>query len=463
MKAVLSIFLLASSVLAAGATHDDLQDWLNWEKEVSVRNLLANISPDGAAKGAVVASPSKDNPNYFKHWIRDAGLTMDVVISMYQMSHDPGERNSLFNRMADYMDFSRRNQETGNPSGGLGEPLFWADGSAYNLGWARPQNDSPAIRAYVLSRWAQVLLSEGKSDIVWQKLYRPEIPAYTVIKSDLEYTAHHFDESCFDLWEEVRGFHFYTRMVQRRAMKDGAALAERMGDFGAAEYYRSQARVLEDRITTHFDPGRQYIVSTLGRDGGLDYKSSNLDASVILAVMHGDTSDGFFAPTDDRVMSTALHLSNQFRDLYPINQVGVGVGIGRYPEDRYDGLGGGQGNPWVLLTNAFGQYYYRVAHGFESRGDLTITDLNAPFFRAALPSQAGSLNPGRMLHRGDSLFKDLVAAVRHQGDDYLRRVKYHTGPDGNLSEQMNRYTGFMQGAYNLTWSDASLITAAWDR
>lgn len=49
---------------------DDLESWISWEESVAVRNLLANIAPngddlEGAVKGSVLASPSRDHPNYF--------------------------------------------------------------------------------------------------------------------------------------------------------------------------------------------------------------------------------------------------------------------------------------------------------------------------------------------------------------------------------------------------------------
>ena len=45
------------------------------------------------------------------------------------------------------------------------------------------------------------------------------------------------------------------------------------------------------------------------------------------------------------------------------------------------------------------------------------------------------------------------------GDLYLARVKYHPNPDGSLSEQMDRDTGFMTSARDLTWNYAAFLTA----
>jgi len=41
----------------------------------------------------------------------------------------------------------------------------------------------------------------------------------------------------------------------------------------------------------------------------------------------------------------------------------------------------------------------------------------------------------------------------------LVRVKFHVDSDGQMSEQMNRWSGYLQGARDLTWSYASFLTA----
>jgi len=48
-----------------------------------------------------------------------------------------------------------------------------------------------------------------------KELYNPDDPT-TVIKADLDYVATHWDAPTFDLWEEVNGTHFYTRLVTAR-------------------------------------------------------------------------------------------------------------------------------------------------------------------------------------------------------------------------------------------------------
>jgi glucoamylase len=239
---------LAASVTghAAHAADPDFENWLGHQAQISMDKMVANISPADAARGAVVASPSRSNPNYFYFWVRDAALVMDVFARQYVVASGP-VKGQLWRMMDEYVDFSRGNQMTQTITG-LGEPKFFANGAPFNDPWGRPQNDSPALRATTLIRFANQLLNEGSDGYVRHKLYNNTIPAYTVIKSDLEFVSHHWRDPSFDLWEEVMGDHFYTRMVQLAAMREGSALAARMGDGGAAGFYQDQAKQIENSL-----------------------------------------------------------------------------------------------------------------------------------------------------------------------------------------------------------------------
>lgn len=59
------------------SVHEDetsykLNDIDFWLMNISVLpKLLANISPNGSLKGIVIASPSREAPNYYFHWVRE--------------------------------------------------------------------------------------------------------------------------------------------------------------------------------------------------------------------------------------------------------------------------------------------------------------------------------------------------------------------------------------------------------
>ena len=53
----------------------------------------------------------------------------------------------------------------------------------------------------------------------------------------------------------------------------------------------------------------------------------------------------------------------------------------------------------------------------------------------------------------------MVNALNGWGDAFIRTVSYYTPANGHLTEEINRDTGVPQGAIDLTWSYASVVTA----
>lgn len=414
-------FFTAILFAASAFASPSAGDWLSAESEIAIAHIVKNISPADASPGAVVAAQSRVSPNYYYHWVRDAGLVMDMVVDRYRNSKSPQERYILLGKLEEYLVFSEGLQNV-RTIGGLGEPKFNVDGSAYNEPWGRPQNDGPALRALSFIHWAQVLISENHGDFVRQRLYDGKAASRSVIKRDLEFVSHHWRDSSFDLWEEVEGDHFYTRMVQRRALVEGASLALTLGDAGAAAWYTGQAQEIEKDLLHFWDEKRGYITVTRNRLAGVDYKNSLLDTAVILALLHGSLGDNFLRFSDYRVQATLEALQRSFAQIYPINQrAGVpGIAIGRYPEDLYGGSDFENGNPWPLCTLAIAEAYFRVAAeaGRSERAQFWI----------------------------------------EQGDAMVSRVKYHAHANGSLSEQMDRHSGFMKSAEDLTWNYASVLS-----
>jgi glucoamylase len=246
-------------------------------------------------------------------------------------------------------------------------------------------------------------------------------------------------------------------MVQYRALKEGAELARLLGDGKAADWYFNQSSQMEPEILRHWNPSKKILMNTLDRDEGLDYKYSELDSSVVLGVLHGHTAEGIINLSDDRVLATVKALEDVFYKIYPINQNGEpGIAIGRYPEDRYDGYSsGGTGNPWFIGTSAFAEFYYRLARELEKRSEIKINSTNRSFF--------WDLKAFKEHHpvykKGSAQFNEMVKLARVKGDTFLTRVKYHVDGTGSMSEQINRESGFMQGARDLTWSYAAFLSA----
>ena len=70
----------------------------------------------------------------------------------------------------------------------------------------RPQNDGPALRGIMLYKIIE--LFQYKYDVIIKNMITP------ILIKDLKYIIENYKEVSFDLWEENKGWHFYTRMVQ---------------------------------------------------------------------------------------------------------------------------------------------------------------------------------------------------------------------------------------------------------
>ena len=407
---------------SAFAKHSDAIEWLDANTEFFHQKILANLSPADGLPGAVIAARKVEHePDYHYHWVRDAGITMIALNDRYQSLPDGHNKQQLRHAFFDYLDFSARIQNT-NKLTDLGEPKFYVNGEAYFHPWGRPQNDGPALRAISLIHWANNLLAEGDEAIVRHRLYDAALPATLPIKKDLEYLSHHWREPSFDIWEEVQGTHFYTLMVIRRALLEGAILARRLDDQGAAEWYHSQAKQVELAIQSFWNEEKGYLTATINRVSGIDYKQSNLDSAVLLGLLHGGMDDGFLAWDNPKVIATLRKLRATFAALYPVNQDKTpGVAIGRYPEDRYGGNDFTGGNPWPLCTLAMAEASYAYA---------------------------------ALLQRHQQPY----ASIIHQANSDVKRARHHAHPDGSMDEQIDRDSGEMKSARDLTWNYAALLT-----
>jgi len=452
-----------------------LKEWTPLSQRTAFEKAIANISPPDGHPGSVLASPSTVDPNYYFHWVRDAARTMRTLVATDYLPMDMDRFDAA---IKSYVEFSKINQTVPTLSNSLGEPKFYVTGPAYDLPWGRPQNDGPAERAIALIRWINLLMKENESDYVVQVLYDGEEPSSSVIKADLDFVGHHWQDACFCLWEEVNGTHFYTRMQQRTALREGAALATLLRDPGAAAFYNVQAQNIENDMDRFWDVQNNRLKTTIDQVGGLNYKYSNLDIAIILGSCYGYSKNfPFYPPHNDRVLATAYALHQAFLPLYPINSItqtpdgnAVFPGIGRYQEDTYN-PNGGKANPWFLCTLAMSSLCYLSSKLFINDKVINITALNIDFLSMAIDMAASivsrkkpvTINVGDSITSKTTTFRAITMGLAEMGDAYLRRVQYHGASDGSLSEQFDLNSGFMLSARDLTWSYIALIIAIDER
>ena len=393
----------------------------------SIQMIEANMLND--VPGTIVASPSRRDPDYYYHWIRDASITYKT---MFLVNNSLGYDFASITKLHQLYD--------------LGEPKFYVDGMPFDKAWARPQNDGPALRALAFMTFIKNRLSKNGSleELSW--LYKAELPPTSILKLDLEYIGKQWQNRCFDLWEEQFALHYYTLIAQSAALKQGATVAKLFNDTFAAEYYQDQYEYCQGFVDKNFWDDRGFLKSMIS--GGDSFR---LDISVLLACIHtSEYLEGLCSSS--RTLATSAHLAHSFELEYPINFNIKPPLIGRYAADVYNGTGTSLGNPWVLSTFGMAEYLYTVAREFQAAATVKVTNVSIVFFDHFFKDM--KLRPGVI--RGNSL-QTLVNRIVFLGDSFLYRVLDII--DMNFSEQLHRVTGQRRGARDLTWSYTAFVSA----
>jgi glucoamylase len=153
-----------------------------------------------------------------------------------------------------------------------------------------------------------LLWSSESAEDFFRPYYAVEMPPRSVIKADLEYVSHFWNQSSFDLWEEVKGLHFFNLMVSARSLREGTDLARTFGDMGAAAWYEEQAGYIEAFLGKFWDPQKGHLVETLSS------QRSGLDCGLLLGSLHAlpaddSKSDIVYPPWSDEMLMSLLALT----------------------------------------------------------------------------------------------------------------------------------------------------------
>ena len=303
--------------------------------------------------------------------------------------------------------------------------------------------------------------------------------------------------------------HFYTRLVQLAALEQGSQLAFAMKDSGAGQFYLRQAQALtriliqDHWITTDqiFIPqhvGIQNLIhSKESNETTLRPPKSGLDSAILCGILHvwnwqkvdsqlrkkkkenspwslpdltltPNSGLAYFAGDQDPVVQSVHEILKKNQNLFPINSLKgskshpIGMAIGRYMEDVYDGIGISSGNPWILLTLYMAEYFYLLvilvfSHPLPVSPSLQnlLLYLNQLYGPHPLPSLSSSFPIQSKSHIQVCRF------LKVMGDIFVNRVEFHfhENPLGTfLPEQIHKETGKWRGALNLTWSSAAFIS-----
>lgn len=443
------LLFVGLALVASVLCQSPVDSYISTESPIAKANLLANIGStgsrsQGALPGVVIASPSTSNPNYLYTWVRDSSLVFKFIVDQIVSGADA----SLQSLVDQFVSSQAAIQQVSNPSGtvstgGLGEPKFNIDQTAFTGAWGRPQRDGPALRASTLIRYASYLLATGNNSYVTTTLW-------PIIKLDLDYVSNYWNQSTFDLWEEVSSSSFFTTAAQHRALREGSALATTLGQNSVVTSYTSQANNLMCFLQSYWNPTSGYVTANTG--GG----RSGIDANTVLSSIHSfDPNAGCdvitFQPCSDKALSNLKVYVDSFRSVYPINNglsPSSAVATGRYKEDIYY-----NGNPWYLATFAVAEQLYDALIVWSQQGSLEVTNVSLAFFRQFSPAvQIGTYASS------SPTYLTLTTAIKTFADGFISINAKNTPLDGSLSEQYSKSDGSPTSAVHLSWSYASALT-----
>jgi glucoamylase len=427
---------------------EPLEHWIENQYRHSAQALMRSVSAVKlvksrpgfgqtvtAHKGSVVASPVlgayDPEPDYFFHWYRDSAIVVDAMrilledeggsglieefadfvrfsLSLQQLDGRAICGGSWRNDVApNYRRFVRREEDLAAAHGEAlgGETRVNPDGTLDISDWPRPQHDGPALRAITLLRWLRsTRLDEDLKSAV-----------SALLRTDLAYARRHWRTSCFDIWEEEKGIHYYALRVAAAALDGGAAWLEQLGQNGNATACRTEAREILKHLDAYWREDLQFYRSRILELNAAT--SKELDISVILAVLHARGSGERHSVRDPRMHTTLAKLEALFDAEYAINS--------SRPESRAPAMGRYSGDV----------YYSGGAYYFSTLGAAEFC------FRAAMHSPRAK------------------ALVEH-GDAFLETVRAFTPPSGDFSEQFDQHSGVQRSAPQLAWSYAAFISCA---
>jgi glucoamylase len=424
---------------------ESLDRWVDRQYRRAAEFMLRSVSPVELTKsrpgfgqsirpsrGAIVASPilaSYDpDPDYFFHWYRDSAVVLDALRILYEDGTVGDEAlghlgdfvrfslelaaldgralatSSHWRRAvaADFEKFVRSDEDLSQIYGEAvaADTRVNPDGSLDISRWARPQNDGPALRALALLRWANSVPADAELEPAIDRL----------IETDLGFVLSHGCASCYDIWEEERGLHYYTLAVSRAALGEGARWLESKNLSSEARACRAGAERIAAMLPDFWTNLGYYRSRVL--DGAVS-SGKELDIAVILSALHA-SPEGGEAADDPRMHATLERLEALFEAEYPINRnraPHLGPALGRYAGDVYY-----SGGAYYFATLAAAEFCFRAA---SARG-------RDPYLQ--------------------------------RGDAYLETVRAYTPESGALSEQFDRTTGTQTSARHLAWSYAAFIT-----
>lgn len=469
----------------------EFNDWTVEQFEISKEKILQNINFNGNLNfnksiplGIIIASPSNSNPNYYFQWTRDNAIIINSLIDEFYQSNDSSIKDIILQYFNNSIILQRLNNLSGNFTlknkfKNLAEPKFNINNTPFNENWGRPQNDGPPLRVIASINFLNKLFLQTNDcklidllndnynfdndfDLIEKMLYW-----------DLKFIILNWNEKSFDPWEEIVDQHFFTNLIQFYAIEQAIIFLQNYQKTYNFIPHNDTNLIHDLKITSNkllkfllsennfLNSNKSYIIES----PNLLNIRSGLDIAVILAsiITHPTKNTIPFDVTDSGILNTLYELIHQMSILYPINhqyhKLNTGVALGRYTEDVYDGVGFVGGNPWFIATISASNLILKLIEHFHlEKKDLIFNLKDNQFWNLIFNIKCSChINHQILIPYNSLAYNMTVHQLFNFSDSFLEIVRTHVSDEGEMSEQFNKYTGFLQGARDLSWSYSSFL------
>ena len=286
------------------------------EKSILVKLLKnSNIS-----ERIGVLFTSTTNPSFEFNLIRDYALIMRVIIDIYIRTNNHDFLIKIINYIEN--EYVIQNMKT----------LTYLQKPKINvlnyIKKNRRQNDSLALRGINVIRIYNLLSNEYK--------FLAE-GILDMIKKDLIFILDNIDYPSFDIWDKHYGWHFYTRIVELKFLKDCFNFESKFGLDIRNEYNK-----LLLNFKNHLQKDR--IISSFDKNGNVIKLN---DSSIFLGLSHIDYDDEIM-----KLIDLKIFLNNSNNLLNNLKKKKIKM-IGRYKNDKYF-------DKQICILSLI-QYYYKLS------------------------------------------------------------------------------------------------------
>ncbi|ODV58384.1 glycoside hydrolase family 15 protein [Ascoidea rubescens DSM 1968] len=486
-------------------SRNDLNLFITEEREVSYNRILRQFDKTNFD---IFSNSNPLQPNYY-HVVRQNSITILSLIDILKDSDFSPNYRELIIVIEQFID--NFYQEKTNQSNEKDYEEIY-DGKSKNsrlknfkycLDKKNPLTDSIALKSISIIKYLNLLKKYNNGLIINDNLaHMPSNTTvsdiyFTVVKPDLQYILDKWEDLSYGLWDNVKGFHLFTSLIQLKSLVIGGEFSRGLNfekDFTISLF--SNADCLKEFIvheSGYIQTNSTYLIESPLQS---EKHRNPTDSSIIIASLLSHDYEGYenniginindkdnenenennlsensyidnlipFNATDHLLLNTAFRLVDDFKSLYKINDIlHSGIAIGRDTKERVF-------NPAFISTSYFSEVFYKyIFITLKHKQDIKICKNYKSLFEKYITKNYFQIdgndiknldqNGDYIIKYGSKNFEVTIEGLLNFSDSFLKVIQKYVDYDGSMSETFNGVNGKLEGMKNLTWNYASFLSS----